>query len=257
MFKNIFGLNFLKKRKEFPPLLSSNYDMEEYLKFMREEIFLYTKKYAKDNVFIHDREILFEATQRKGAVLAPLHYGSYFLSGCALVQQLKLSCNAIVTHNNLLILPEKEANFWRFAHRQVEKLQRQSIFYAGKTSRNEIINTLQKKNSLIWSMLDVREVGRERPEFAFDFQGTKIYLQTGSARLASLANVPLIPICIQYNLDEKRHHLYIGEPILSKNSPIEMTQAALIQLESIVSTQPNQFFHNMDYFSSPQVQVSL
>ncbi len=218
---------------------------------MRQEVALYTPRYAKAMVIISGMEHIREVTHTSGAVLAQLHYGSFFLTGCAIAQQTEFQCNAIVTHNNLLVLPDKEADFWRNTHRQVARLQRLPIFYAGQTSRQDINDYLKQPRNLLWSMLDVREVGRIRPEFPFYFQGRELYLQTGAARLATAADVPLIPVCIKYHPDEQRHRLQIGTPIYSDCSPVEMTKAALLQLSGMIGSQSAQFFHDMAYFSIP------
>lgn len=218
---------------------------------MCEETFLYSHRYAKKLVHIHNGHILHDLTKERGAVLAPLHYGSFFLSGGAIAHQLKLHCNAIVTHNNLLVLSAEEANFWRGVHKRTQQLHQQPIFYAGKTSSQEILQYLAKPRNLLWAMLDVREVGRDRPEFPFVFQQRQIYLQTGAARLACRAEVPLVPMCIQYSGEARRHNLYFGTPLLPEIHPNEMTQLALTQLEMHVAKQPKQFFHDMSFFSAP------
>lgn len=242
---------WIKRLLVSPPYLPSNYNASEFLRFMREETFLYTPRYARQLVVIHNGQILNGITKERGAVLAPLHYGSFFLSGGAIVQQLKLNCTAIVTHNNLLVLPAEEADFWRGVHHRTQKLHQQPLFHAGITPRQEILEYLAKPHNLVWAMLDVREVGRDRKEFPFFYLQRQIYLQTGAAQLACLAGVPLVPMCIQYNREEGRHHLHFGSPISPENSPIEMTQQAITQLEKYVDNQPQQFFHDMDYFSVP------
>lgn len=241
----------MKKPLASPPELPNGYSMSDYARFMREETFLYTPRYAKQAVVIHGSQNLGEITRHRGAILAPLHYGSFFLSGGAIVHQLKLRCTAIVTHNNLLVLPVEEADFWRGVHQRSARLYRQPLFHAGITSRQDIVRYLAEPHNLLWAMLDVREVSRKRPEFPFHFLERQIYLQTGAARLACLAEVPLVPVCIQYTLEERRHHLHLGSPILPDKTPVEMTQQALTQLENHVTSQPQQFFHDMDMFLVP------
>lgn len=241
---------WLKTLLVIPPYLPSGFTMSDFFRFMCEETFLFTPRYARKLVVIHNGQILSEITKDRGAVLAPLHYGSFFLSGGAIVHQLKLRCTAIVTHNNLLVLPAEEADFWRGVHHRTQLLHQQPLFHAGITPRQEMLQYLAKPQNLLWAMLDVREAGRDRPEFPFSFLQKQIHLQTGAARLASRAGVPLIPMCIQYIRKEQRHHLHFGLPISPENSPAEMTQQALTQLEKFVVNQPEQFFHDMNYFSA-------
>jgi lauroyl/myristoyl acyltransferase len=195
--------------------------------------------------------MLREVTRQCGAVLAPLHYGSFFLTGGAIFHQLNLRCTAIVTHNNMLVIPAEQAAMWRRIHHRTERLQQQVLFRAGVTPVQDIERYLSKPHCLLWAMMDVREAGRERPEFPFEFQQRQIYLQTGAARLASQTGRPFVPIHIKYNRSEKLHHLHFGSPISSNNSPVEMTQQALTQLEKHLDDQPQQFFHDMNYFSVP------
>lgn len=242
---------WIKKLLVRPPYLPTDYTAPEFFRFMCEETHLYTPQYTKRLVVIHDGHKLSEVTRQRGAVLAPLHYGSYFLSGGAIVHQLKLHCTAIVTHSNLLVLPAEQAEMWRGIHHRTQRLHQQPLFHAGITPRQDIVQYLAEPHNLLWAMMDVREVGRDRPEFPFIFQEQQIYLQTGAARLACLADVPFIPMCIKYNRAERRHHLHFGSPIPPGNSPTEMTQQALTQLERHIVNQPQQFFHDMNYFSVP------
>ena len=242
---------WLKKLLASPPYLSDGYNASDYARFMREETFLYTPQYAKGRVVIHNGQNLGEITKHRGAILAPMHYGSFFLSGGAIVHQLKLPCTAIVTSRNLSVLPAEEAAFWRGVHHRSEGLYRQPLFRAGVTPRQHMVRYLAEPHNLLWVMLDVRETGRERPEFPFLFLQRQLYLQTGPARLACLAGVPLVPMCIQYNLEERQHHLHFGSPVWPDKTPIEMTQQAITQLEMHIARQPQQFFHDISIFLEP------
>ena len=245
------SLSWLRKFFAQPPSLQIGYKAPEYFRFMCEETQRFSPRYAKKYVEVHEGHKLIQLTKERGAVLAPLHYGSFFLSGGAVVHQLHLRCTAIVTHNNLLVLPDQEADMWREMHSQAQRLHEQPIFYAGVTPRDQIVQYLSKPHNLLWAMMDVREAGRDRPEFPFTFQERKVFLQTGAERLACIARVPLIPMCIKYDLSRKQHNLYIGEPISPGESPIEMTQKALTQLEVHTTDDPEQFFHDMNFFSVP------
>jgi hypothetical protein len=130
-------------------------------------------------------------------------------------------------------------------------LHGQKIFYAGINKKDEIVDYLSAPKNVLWAMLDVREVGRDRPEFPFVFQGKTLYLQIGSARLACSAQVPLVPIGIRYDRIHRVHNLFVGTAIASDSDPIEMTQQALAQLEKFSDQSPNQYFHDMDYFATP------
>lgn len=245
---------WLKKLLAAPPYLPEGYNASDYASFMREETYLYTPKYAKRAVVIHNGQKLVEITRHRGAILAPVHYGSFFLSSGAIAHQLKLPCTAIVTSRNLSVLPAEEERFWRGVHQRSEKLYRQPLFYPGITPPRELVRYLAEPHNLLLAMLDVREAGVATKEFAFTFQQRQIYLQTGPARLACLTGAPLVPMCIQYNQKERRHHLYLGEPVWPDKNPIEMTQQAITQLEPYVAEQPQQLFHDLvNAFSSPSL----
>ena len=241
---------WLNKLLARPPFLPDGYQTADYARFMREETFLYTPRYAKRAVVIHGGENLDEITKHHGAILASVHYGSFFLSSGAIVHQLKLPCTDIVTSRNMAVLPAEEGTFWRGVHQRSEKLYQQPLFHAGITPPREIVRYLAAPHNLVLAMLDVREAGHIAKESPFLFLQRQIYLQTGPARLACLAKVPLVPMCIQYNPEERRHHLYLGSPVWPDTIPIEMTQQVITQLEPYVGGP--QFFHDLfTVFSQP------
>lgn len=247
---------WLNKLLASPPYLPDSYNASDYARFMREETFLYSPRYAKRAVVIHNGEVLDEITKHRGAILAPVHYGSFFLSSGAIVHQLKLPCTAIVTSRNLTVLPAEEEAFWRGVHRRSARLYGQPLFHAGITPPREIVRYLAVPHNLLLAMLDVREAGGTAKEFPFSFLQRQIYLQTGPARLACLTGVPLVPMCIQYNQEERRHHLHFGSPVWPIKSPIEMTQQAIAQLETYVAGCPQQFFHDLiNAFSAPSAPI--
>ncbi len=243
---------WLRRLVARPPCLPDGYNASDYARFMREETLLYSPRYAKQAVVIHGGQTLAELTRHRGAILAPLHYGSFFLSSGAIVHQLRLACTAIVTSRNLAVLPAEEEAFWRGVHQRSAKLYRQPLFHAGITPPREIVRYLAQPHRLLLAMLDVREAGHVTREYPFSFMQRQIHLQTGPARLARLANVPLVPMCIRYQQEEQRHHLHIGSPVWPDQTPIETTQQALNQLEPYMSDQPQQFFHDLaNAFASP------
>ncbi|MEI7682554.1 MAG: hypothetical protein WCK07_24385, partial [Betaproteobacteria bacterium] len=199
---------------------------------------------------------LAEITRQRGAILAPLHYGSFFLSSGAIVHQLNLRCTPIVTSRNLSVLPADEEAFWRGVHRRSEKLYQQPLFHSGITPPRELVRYLTEPHNLLLAMLDVREANGKAKEFPFVFLRQQIYLQTGPARLARLAGVPLVPTCIQYNQHERRHHMHFGSPVEPDKTPVEMTQQAITQLEQYVGGLPQQLFHDLaNIFSSPSLST--
>jgi len=235
-----------------PPVLPINYTAADYLKFMCRETYFYSPRYAKKYVTIHGQDQLLKIAAHSGALLTPLHYGSFFLSGGAIVQQLNLSYTAIVTGRNIACLPAEEQLFWKGVHQRSSDLYKQPLFYTGSTPPRNLLAYLDKPGNLLGAMLDVREQGQMPKEYAFDFLGRRMYWQTGPARLAYLAKVPILPMTIQYNLSERRHHLYFGEPVYPCKDHVKVTQHVLSSLEPYISNQPQQSFNDVfNTFLSP------
>lgn len=226
-----------------PPALPENYTASDFMEFMRRETYLFSPRYAKKYVTIHGQDRLLKAAAHSGVLLTPLHYGSFFLSGGAIVQQLKLPYTAIVTGRNLAPSAEEQL-FWKGVHQRSSGLYEQPLFYTGITSPKSILNYLGKPGNLLCAMLDVREQGQMPKEFAFNFLGNRVYLHTGPARLAYLAKVPMLPMTIQYNPFERRHHLYFGEPVYPCKDHVEVTQRVLSSLECYIPDQPQQWFYD-------------
>lgn len=227
-----------------PPELPLEYTQADFARFMREETFCYSKRYARKFVVIHGGEHLTAATQQGGAILACLHYGSFFLSGGAIAHQLKLPYTAVVTSRNFQVLSEQEAAFWRGVHHRAEKLYGRRLFSTGESSRT-LLKWLKPTGRLLGVVLDVREYGQKLKEHPFVFLGHPIFMQSGPARLACLANVPMVPMTIQYNRAEQRHHLYFDAPIPPRDDPVGMTQQALAALEKHVAAAPQQQFQDI------------
>lgn len=222
-----------------------------YFDFFVRETLRYSPKYAIETVIIHGEERLLTAVSKKGVIVAPVHYGSYFLIAGAFHHKLRLKASGIVTYNNVAIMPESERREWLDIYQRAICLQECEFFYAGKSSKNEIVDFLQGRDHALWSMLDVRESGRERPEFPFDFLGRKIYLQLGTARLARVAETPILPVCIKYDATLRQHHLHIGTEISPCLDEWTMTQLALQQIQEWIGDDMSQFFHEIDDFSRP------
>lgn len=226
-----------------PPSLPARYTQAEYAQFMRAETHAYTRRYARRRVVIHGANHLAEIAQHSGGMLACLHYGSFFLAGGAVVEQLHLPYTAVVTSRNFRVLPEGEAAFWMAVHRRAEMLYRQPMFSTGSPPRT-LLNWLGTAGNMLGVVLDVREHGHKIREYPMNFMGNSIYIQIGPAKLACLAKVPLIPMTIRYSPEERRHHLYFSTPILPTD-PVEMTQQALDVLGKYVELAPNQLYQDI------------
>jgi lauroyl/myristoyl acyltransferase len=226
-----------------PPRLSPHYSPEEYAAFMRAETYCYTPRYAKNRVVVHGGGHLTEIAKRSGGILACLHYGSFFLSGGAVVHQLGLPYTAVVTSRNLAYMPEAEAFFWKAVHRRCETLYGEPLFTTGSPPRT-LLKWLAQRGNMLGVVLDVREHGHKVKEYPFSFLGQPIFMQAGPAKLACLARVPLVPMTIRYAPAERRHHLHFDTPI-QPGDPVEMTQRALTVLGAYVAEEPDQQFNDI------------
>ncbi len=243
--------NWLDRFISQPPELPENYSALDFKAFMCKETHLYSPRYAKKYVTLHGQDELLEVAQHSGVLLTPVHYGSFFLSGGAVVQQLKLPYTAIVTGRNVIPCQE-QALFWAGVHQRSSRLYQQPLFYTGRTSPKDILKYLAEPSNLLCAMLDVREQGQKPKETVFNFLGNLVYLNTGPARLAYLAKVPIIPMTIQYDYLARRHHLYFGEPIMPCKDHFQVTQQVLSAIEYYIAKQPQQWFFDMpNIFSIP------
>src|SRR3989304_8404905 len=83
-----------------PPHLPENYTLNDYVRFMREETFQYSVRYARRLVVIHGREHLLEAARNGGAMVAFLHYGRWILAGGALAHRPGLPYTVVASRRN-------------------------------------------------------------------------------------------------------------------------------------------------------------
>ncbi len=227
-----------------PPALQENCTMAEFGNFMKQETFIHSEGYALRRVIIHGRENLLHAAKETGAMAAFMHYGSFFLTGVAVRVQLELAYTAIASRRNLEIAPEPDKKFWYGVHKRSSKLYSRTLFYTDESPRLPL-SWLKQKGNVLGIVLDVREHGQKYREDAYDFLGRKIYLQSGPARLACIAGVPIVPVTICYCQKERRHHLFFDTPVLPDRDPVTMTQRLLDVLGARVMPVPEQQFYDI------------
>ncbi|OFW18618.1 MAG: hypothetical protein A3H27_11390 [Acidobacteria bacterium RIFCSPLOWO2_02_FULL_59_13] len=227
-----------------PPELRDNYTMADYVRFMREETFHYSVRYARRLVVIHGGEHLLEAARNGAVMVAFLHYGSWILAGGAIAHRLGLPYTVIASRRNLEIEPPEEKRFWEGVHLRGSRLYGHPLFYTDQSPRQPV-KWLKKNRHVLGVVLDVREHGQQREEPAFEFLGHTIYMQTGPARLARIAGVPIVPTCIQYRPQERRHNLFFDAPVLPDADPCRTTQQLLRVLEKHVALAPQQQFYDI------------
>lgn len=228
-----------KRAQALPPPLPLPYGSQEYEAFMRSETRLFSPAYARRNVRIHGEKHLHGCA---GGVLVFLHYGSFFLSGGALVHQHGLSYTAIASRRNLARLPAEEAAFWFGVHQRSAALYGARLFYSDEPA----IRMIQwlSQGRFLGAALDVREVGHKQRSAQFDFLGARLHFHTGPGRLAVITGRPMLPMTIRYDPDARRHDLFIG-PVIRGRQATSLIQAALDAMAPIVEADLNQFFHDL------------
>lgn len=216
--------------------------MPDYAQFMLTELSLASPRYSRRMVAVSGVDHLHQASSG-GAVIAFLHYGSWIIAGGAICHKLRLPYTAIASRRNLSLMPLPEQEFWLKAHQRINRFYSRPMFYTDESPRLSI-NWL-REHKLLGVLLDVREPGQRYEESPFEFLGQTIYMQTGPARLAQVARVPIVPASIQYQPRERRHHLRFYAPVQPSADPQATTQQLLRVLGDDVATAPQQQFHDI------------
>lgn len=248
-------LNLGRRLLAVPPDLPRGFTAADFNRFMREETFIYSPRYAKQRVVIHNGDMLRELARDhgRGIILPFLHYGSFFLIGGAVRHQLGITYSAIASRRNLRLelVTEEQKAFWEGVHARGEALYGNSMFYTDEPP-NRLMRWLKTPGNTLGIVMDVREPGQAIEEHALTLLGKTVYMQTGPARVACLAQAPMVPTTIRYDAREKRHHLYFSAPVMPNDDPVGMTQAVLNALEPALIEAPEQQFYDIcSTFSTP------
>jgi lauroyl/myristoyl acyltransferase len=75
-------------------------------------------------------------------------------------------------------------------------------------------------------------------------------MQIGPARIAKMGKLPLIPMTITYNPQDRVHDLRIGRPI-NADDPLQATDNALNQLIAEGDKVRWQYYHDLGAFRKP------
>jgi predicted O-methyltransferase YrrM len=207
---------------------------------MRGEFDNYSPTYAKENVKIIGGSKL---VQDQGGVLLFLHFGSFFLSGLSLIHKIGLSYTAIASRRNFKVMATQERNLWEDVHTKMNNLYSRKLFLTDESNFDEILEYL-RKGGFVGAALDVAEIDQKHKFHPFQFLYNQIFLQTGPARLARIANVPIYGMSISYDQNHKLHTLRISGPH-DQNKIEESIQKLLSEMEEVISQRMNQMFHDV------------
>lgn len=230
-----------------PPQLNVPFSSVNYERFMREETFLYSPEYALRKIKVHGIQNL---QGLNGALLVFLHFGSFFLSGGALLHQYGLPYNLIASRRNLSAFGREDAEFWRGVHRRSAALFGQPALFFSDESAFRMRNWLTS-GAYLGAAIDVREQGIAQRSERFDFLGHTLHFHVGPARLAIAARKPVAAMTIRFNPKKRRHDLFIG--LARQGGDVkEILQASLNDMAEIVEPHQNQFYHDIvGHFGQP------
>lgn len=218
--------------------------MADYGRFMREETSHYSVRYARRLVVIHGREHLLEAARNSGVMVAFLHYGSWILAGGAIAHHLGLPYTVIASRRNLEFMTPEEKHLWQGVHQRISHFYGYPMLFTDQ-SPLQPIKWLKNSGYILGVALDVREYGQRYEEHPFQFLGHTIFMQSGPARLARIAGVPIVPASIQYRPEQRCHHLYFDAPVFPNDNPQHTTQHLLRSLEKHIARDLQQQFHDI------------
>jgi len=238
-------INFHRWRRRMlatPPRFSLPFTMDSYRDFMEEETFSYSPRYAKQRVVVHGAHTL-NAITDGGALIAFLHYGSFFLMGGAIRHQLGLPFTLIASRRNLNHLSPQSMAFWQGAHNRSGEMYEKNLFFSDEPVI-QLIRWLEKPKHILGVALDVHEIGYPKPRFPFEFLGRQVFLPIEPARLAKLAKVAMVPAIMQFDTKLGIHHLRFFSSI-QVDSPTLATQKALSALEGWVEDNPSQQYFDI------------
>ena len=219
--------------------LSKNFKFRD---FMRSECLHFTPFYSRIFVKIHGESNILKI-KKEGAVLVFLHFGSFFLSGGGLANQLGINYSAVASRRNLKYLTIKQNLFWRKVHNNAENLYGNKLFYTDNSPRN-MINWLNDGNFL-GVAIDVNEKGINNKFSKFKLFNSSYNFQTSAYRLAKVTNKKIIAMLISYDKKKFCHNLHLSSAIDLVN-PDYCIQECLDFMEPHMNKYKNQFFHDID-----------
>jgi lauroyl/myristoyl acyltransferase len=220
----------------------------KFQKYLREELVNLSKPDTSKQVIIDEKNP--KGWKENGGVLLFIHFGNFFLSGVALKSILNINYTAIASTENFQHMSRTEANFWRKVHKAANKSYSRKMFLTNKSKSKEIVSYLQNGN-FVGAAIDVAEQGRKHKFHPFKFLHNEIMLQTGPARLARIAKVPIYGMIIVYDEDQDKHQLHLTGPYSSEEIE-NSTQQILRFMEPFVEKNTDQLFHDLFHLFSRQ-----
>jgi lauroyl/myristoyl acyltransferase len=226
-----------------PPSLPNPYTISDFVDFFREETWHFSPAYARKNLELRGVDELLALQKTQAIVICFLHHGSFMLMGGGFRHQLNLPYSAVVSTRNIDPGSEEE-RFWGGVHQRLQSLYASPLFYTHEPV-NGILKWLKSPGNLFGIVLDVRERHIPHKEERFSFMGRQIFMQTGPARLARLAGVPVVPCVTWYEVASRKHIVQMLPAITALDDPINVTQRALDLIEPYIMKYPEQQFYDI------------
>ena len=217
-------------------------DKKSYFHFMFNESYFLSRKYLSEKVIIYISTAI-EKCKKSGAIIGFIHYGSFFLSGSALIQQLGCKFTLIASLENQV---GRNKSMWKSFHSRYNK------FYTSKIILNtDYLNNyvkLLKSNYFIGVALDVHTKRKNRKIKKISFLDYHVYIDDYISLLSQKYNKPVIACNIFFDSKEQLHKIYLSEPIPPNPYQAEKTMSFI---QNYIFCE-SQYFHNLKkIFSSP------
>lgn len=234
MFKGLYSrYKFNKLRNKFA---DSNSEIK-FNDFMIHEHFALNKKYLKNNVIINNIDN-FKENIPNGGIVVFLHYGSFFITGAALVNQSQCNYTAIASlrnvHGNTKI-------FWQKFHDIANNFYSTDMFLDGSYPY-KMIKWLNDDNFL-GVALDVHTKRRNQQLKMFRFGSDRVLFDDYATRIGRMTGKPIIASVISYDKRSSRQILKLSDPIYDYENAVQ------ISLDFIYKsiTDPSQFYHDIKF----------
>lgn len=206
-----------------------------YKKFMLSECFVLNEKYINDKVTIYNSAVI-QRNLKKGGLIVFLHYGNFFLTGAAIISQIKCSYTAVASLENV---QGKALLFWKKLHEVFNRLYTTNMFLHD-TYPLKMIRWLEDGNFL-GVALDVHTKRTNVSYNTYSLGEDIINFDNYVPKLARLSHKPVIASVIEFDSQNQKHKLTFSNEIYDYENAIQKS----LDFFSNNINDSNQYFHNL------------
>lgn len=215
-----------------------------FFKLKFNESFILSEKYIQNNIKIHNSDVINDCKER-GAIIAFIHYGSFFLIGPGLIHHTSCKYTAIASLDNNL---GKQRNIWMSFHSRYNKYYSHDLIL--RTSYIKKFVNLLSSSIFIGIALDVHTKRKKRNIKSFFFKNKNIYLDDYISQLSLRYNKPVIACSICYNCKNGTHDIYLSNTI----EPNKNMTNIILKFIDQNTVEETQYFHDLfNLFSNPSL----